>query len=352
MKNLLKVSLLIIFTCFIISCSGQVEQAPGNQNLLSSLSFELGQDNDVVYYMIPSSGEKQYIKQYNTQTGDSSVIQETKLFSKFKLEHGMLYYMDYITQEESQEIGIYRKTLENNAEPELLGIINENLMMIRNCYFNVIDGDVYVRSGSLYKFDSTGNLVFKNETAFCTIEGNKIYYTEDFNNLYTMSLDGTNRQLCLSREQIFDGKIDSWYLRWLNSGGWIDNVVLYQGDIYFILQDGQRPGMLYKYNPEKKQLREISVESLFFKQFQIYEDKLYFIGKQLDKGKEPDLFQCNLDGSNLKEIEKAVKSFCIQENYLYVSQEHDLPDYEYKFYQMKLDGSNKQLIDQSTFKSE
>lgn len=352
MKNLFKVSLLFIFTCFIMSCSGTAEQVPGNQNLLSALSFENGQNNDVVYYMIPSSGKKQYIKQYNPQTEESTVIQETELFSKFKLEDGMLYYMDYITQEDNQKIEIYRKTLENNDEPQLLGTIDENLMIMRNCYFNVIDGEVYLRSGGLYKFDSTGNLVFKNETAFCTIEGNKIYYTEDFNNLYTMDLDGTNRQLCLSKEQIFDGQVNSWYLRWLDGGGWIDNVVLYQGDIYFILQDGQRPGMLYKYNPEKKQIKEISFESLYLRQFQIYENKLYFIANHLDKEKEFSLFQCDLDGSNLKEIEKDVKAFCIQKNHLYLSQEHELPDYEYKFYQMDLDGSNKQLIDQNTFKNE
>lgn len=89
-------------------------------------------------------------------------------------------------------------------------------------------------------FNKDISLVFTNDYIYA--DNDTVYYAKD-GNIYKSGTDGSGVEELIAKDEIFSFGVNQELLNWTLGDGYVDNMLIHDGDIYFCVTDGYSGGI-------------------------------------------------------------------------------------------------------------
>lgn len=281
MKKVLNI--IVFFVLLLMSgCTNNSEMDIRVETNLNSQE-PLFISNNNIYYVKRASDESALISQ-DIDTNETKTILENVFINAVYVSDDRLLYAE--DNEEHTKRTIFDLNLKNGEKTEVFSVdfvyndaiqapfiqkSNENVM-----YFD--GNDLWVYDGENVEKE------IKDVVGIC-FNDNDIYYSNKNGNIYCTNKDFTDEYCVLNLSTIYNHKEDIDYLDFLGGLGVIRNIAYNEGDLYFILSDKSRNGIILSYDINNNDLK-VCNEQFRTESFQMVGDTLYAYGFLNDTEKQ------------------------------------------------------------------
>lgn len=280
MKRVLNI-IIIIVLLFMSGCTNNSEMNIFVEtNLNSHEPFFISNDN--IYYVKRDSEESTLIS-HNIDTDETKAILEAEFINAvYVCDDSLLYAED---NQERTKRTIFDLNLKNGEKKEAFSVefvYNEAVQapFIKKSNEKIM----YFDGNDLWVYDGENvEKAIKDITGIC-FNGNDIYYSNKNGDLYYNNTDFTNEYCVLNLSAIYNHREYIDYLDFLGGLGVIRNIAYNEGNLYFILSDKSRNGIILSYDINNNDLKAYH-EKFRAESFQLVRNEIYAYGFSIDDDK-------------------------------------------------------------------
>lgn len=337
MKKLL---LILSFVLILSGCSSGIEEIEHNPEMTTRMVFD--ENKDFIYYDYYdaiSLSLHQLIRQSKT-TGETIIIDESWCFSTVSVVEDDIYYVTY--RDNGKDFEVIHCNNTDVADKNVLfrGQIER--------WDNWLTDYLYIKEGKVYFSNSDKKLwlyanskanVIKEDMLSSAIYNNILYYTKADGSLYEMDLDTAEEKQLVTSQTIFKKPNLQWWFDTFDEICYMENIIRTEKKLYFLVKSASdnSSGRLFSCNLNGNNLKEVLPEALIRK-FDIYKDKIYFIGETKLNGTYTNGFYVFDKKGKINKIESEEQKipklgFMIFDSMVYF---HPMGNFKNAFYQGEL----------------
>lgn len=350
----MKILLLFVIMLSICGCNLSESKTIDNniemQNATINMSFASNGDN-IYYYTINNSQTNQMtydLIEFNLVTKERNVIDNVQSKSKLCVAEDNLYYLKNSNWQEF-DIMRYGTEIKDIVKMGSMPMIGTGMDLMYQ-YMFPINNQIYINQRGETAVISDEVNVLENKPMYSTyLDGEMLYYCGEDGGIYKNTINGTP-ELVIGYDELSDDETIKEYIN-NSASGIVSQLVKLDNKLYFLYG---KPSLeistnkLFAYSDNKISL--IGNEKSYPKMFEIYNDRLYYVGKLEDGEWKNNLYVSDLNGNNEKKIAENVQNFCIyKDNIFYeIYTSNSIGEYEYSIYKYHI---NRNSVEQIEFVS-
>ena len=243
---------IVLMVIILLSSCAESITVPTSDGTINS-GIPVYKKDDVVYCCEIIDDIYNIIAQDNEKKTLTKLEPHSRVTTLF-VDDDYLYYTSVI----SNTVTLLRLKLESGETEELLK--HESANFLQNDYIYVVGDTVYyfLPNEGLWSIEGSNTELIAESAVDCVITDNMIYYSKD-GNIYSQSLVTEECNILITKDAIFkSGQNDELLLQTLGDG-YVDNMLLYNNKLYFLVTDGYSGG-IFCTDMEGKDLTAVDLE--------------------------------------------------------------------------------------------